>query len=409
MRFSLLGSYEKNCYNNRTTNDKEANMNQKYYRYYFIAFMAWSCTYSMITVYLNEYIGISAARVGAFMSFIPLITMVFQPFWGAVSDSRGNRKAVLTKLMIITGMIAIIMPMVHSELGAFLGYALFMVFLAGQNPISDGMAMNYVNLEAESASYGAIRTWGSVGYAFGAFVVAQLASVFGLQFLFYFAFLGYAISLYNVKKLKSYGITRERQSYLKDLKQLLRNPSYAFLLVFTFLLIGAFFAGEQFVFMYTRAKGVSLSELGIITSVSVVIEIPLIFYSKRILDRWGLKKMLWLLTLTNMLRMVVLGFSLSFWWFFIAGIIRGVFVGSFIPFFIELIGRMTDDQLVTSGIAIYSAVSTGLGSFVFTMVGSAVTALFNYQIMYFSLAGIIFIDLLLLGKMNALIAQTASQ
>lgn len=384
-------------------------MDHKYYRYYFIAFMAWSCTYSMITVYLNEYIGISAAKVGAFMSFIPLITMVFQPFWGAVSDSKGNRKAVLAKLIIITGIIALIMPLIRNEFGAFVGYAIFMVFLAGQNPISDGMAMNYVNLEAKRASYGAIRTWGSVGYAFGAFVVAQLASVFGLQFLFYFAFSGYLVSLYNLKKLTSYGVTRERQSYMKDLKQLLRNPSYAFLLLFTFLLIGAFFAGEQFVFMYTRAAGVSLSELGIITSVSVVIEIPLIFYSKRILDRLGLKKMLWLLTLTNMLRMIVLGFSLSFWWFFAAGIIRGIFVGSFIPFFIELISQMTDGQLVTSGIAIYSAVSTGLGSFIFTMVGSAVTALYSYQVMYFSLSGIIFINVLLLRKMSALTGQTTSQ
>jgi len=161
--------------------------------------------------------------------------------------------------------------------------------------------------------------------------------------------------------------------------------------------------------MYTRAAGVSLSELGIITSVSVVIEIPLIFYSKRILNRLGLKKMLWLLTLTNMLRMVVLGFSLSFWWFFAAGIIRGVFVGSFIPFFIELISQMTDDQLVTSGIAIYSAVSTGLGSFIFTMVGSAVTALYSYQMMYFSLSAIIFINVLLLKKMNTLIGQTSPQ
>ncbi|MDK2867200.1 MAG: hypothetical protein PWP38_1515 [Clostridiales bacterium] len=378
-------------------------MKTAYYRYYFGIFFTWSCTNSLITVYLNEQLGITASRVGFFMSFIPLITLTFQPIWGALSDQLGNRKKVLRFLIVITFLLAVAMTFLTNPLAGMVCYALFMVFLSGQNPISDSMTIRFVSMEPNAGSFGGIRSWGSIGYAAGAFVVARMSDLFGLKMVFYIAAAGYILGLALMVPLNAYPTLRQKRSYLQDLGTLLKQKQYAYILVYTFFLIGIFFAGEQFIFMYTRSMGIPLKALGTITAVSVVVEIPFIFYSKRLIERFGETALIFLITLASALRLGILSVSTGYGWFLIAGAIRGVVVGIFVPLFVEMIGDITPKEIVASAISIYTAVSTGIATFFFTFVGSAVTAAYGYQVLYglYAMMTLILVAVNLLHKKNA--------
>ncbi|MBS7528636.1 MFS transporter [Fusibacter paucivorans] len=357
-------------------------MKTAYFRYYFGVFFTWSCTNSLITVYLNEQLGIAASQVGFFMSFIPLITLTFQPIWGALSDQLGNRKKVLRFLIVMTFLLAVSMTLLSNPLAGMACYALFMVFLSGQNPISDSMTIRFVSMEANAGSFGAIRSWGSIGYAVGAFAVARLSDVFGLKMVFYIAAVGYILGFALLTPLNAYPTLRQKRSYLQDLGSLIKNRQYTYILIYTFFLIGIFFSGEQFIFMYTRSMGIPLKALGTITAVSVVVEIPFIFYSKRLMERFGETALIFMITLASALRLGILSMSTGYGYFLAAGAIRGVVVGIFIPLFVEMIGDITPKEIVASAISIYTAVSTGIATFIFTIAGSAITAIYGYQALY---------------------------
>jgi PPP family 3-phenylpropionic acid transporter len=98
--------------------------------------------------------------------------------------------------------------------------------------------------------------------------------------------------------------------------------------------------------------------------------------------------------------MLLLGFSSTFFMFALAGILRGVIVGIFVPIFIELICEITPHAVVTSAVAIYSAVSSGIANFVFTLAGGFIADRFGYEALFFIYALIMTVPLLLALKIN---------
>ena len=356
-------------------------MKTKYFKYYFTVFLTWSCTYTMITVYFNEALKIPASQVGAFMSIIPLVTLTFQPFWGSISDRLGDRKMVLKGLIVTTFSLALILPHLNLPVLSFGFYIVFMVFLSGQNPISDSLTIQFVNHD-RSISYGGIRAWGSIGYAVGAFIVAKVSAMLGLKMIFYLAAVGYVLSFLALRPIETVGKSGGGGSYFKDLRLLLKEKQYVFILVYTFFLLGSFFAGEQFVFMYTRHAGVSLTQLGMITSLSVVVEIPFIFFSKKLIETYGEKKLIFGITVISALRLITLSYSSYFALFLFAGALRGIVVGIFVPLFVEMISIIAPKAVVASAISIYMAVSTGVASFLFTVLGSLIIENAGYGNLY---------------------------
>ena len=109
------------------------------------------------------------------------------------------------------------------------------------------------------------------------------------------------------------------------------------------------------------------------------------------------------MNLVAIMRMALLGFSSTFFMFALAGVLRGIVVGIFIPIFIEIICEITPKAVVGSAISIYSAISSGIANFVFTLLGGLIADYFGYNMLYFGFGVLMFLPLILvikLGKIN---------
>ncbi len=370
----------------------------KYYSLFFIVFMTWSSIYTLITLYLNESIGFSVQTVGVFMSLIPLVTLLFQPLWGALSDALGSRKRIVLGLILGTMTVTLLMIFVHQKWLVLVLYSFYILFICGQNPILDSMAINFVNHEGKG-TYGGVRVWGSLGYAIGALIFAYFADLWGLGSIFVIASIGYFISFLGTRTIYEYPLQPIKGRYFKDLKQLLKQADYVWVLIFAFLLVGSFNGGEQYLSMYIRSNGIPVGQLGILNFIAVLVELPCIFYSKRFIQRLGYRPIMILITVVSMLRMVLIGLSSYFAMFVIVGVMRGLVVGLYIPIFVELISDITIKELSTSAISIYMAISTGIAVFLFTFLGSFVAAM-SYEWLFFAYGIVSFLALMIIPKIK---------
>lgn len=357
------------------------NENRKYYIFYFILFFAWSSVYTLVAIYLSEEAGFKLAEIGTLMSFLPIITLVFQPIWGALSDGTDRKKRLLMGIMSVNVLLALMMTFFTSKIAIILVYCLYTVFLCAQSPMTDAMAIAYVN-RTQQGSYGSIRAWGSVGYAIGSIAVAQIVFYVGLKSIFYIAALGFIVSLFLLSHIKEYKLKVNRVNYFKDLGDLLKRKEYVFILIYSFLFSGSFFGGEQYLGLYFRWHGIPVSKIGILTFVAVCVEVPFIFYSKRLIRSFGIVPLMLLMNCVSILRMGILSIGNVWGIFVISSILRGIIVGIFIPLFIEVVSSITPKALSTSAISIYSAVSSGIATFTFTLLGGFLADRLGYPFLY---------------------------
>lgn len=373
--------------------------------FYFVLFFTWSSVYTLITVYMNEVVGLSLYQMGIIMSVLPLISLVFQPIWGGISDYTGKPRALLQFLMVINACIAGLITWFTKDTTVILIYFAYQIFICGQNPLTDTLAIGYVN-STPNHSFGFIRTWGSIGYGIGAFAVAQIANKWGLSWIFYIASIGFIVSFALSFLLKTTKQVPIKSQYKKDIRTLLKQKSYLFVLVYGFLLLGTFFGSDQYLGLYVRSQDIEVSKLGLITFIAVCVEVHFIFNSKKLILRFGAIKLLIFMNSVAILRMVLLGFSSAFYMFAIAGILRGIVVGIFIPIFIELICDITPKAVVGSAISIHSAISSGIANFVFTFLGGMIADLFGYQALYFGFGLLMLFPLMLALRFNRLNLKT---
>lgn len=371
---------------------------KKFNIFYFLMFFAWASVTTLASVYMNEVVGLSLSNIGLMMSVLPLISVFFQPIWGGVADVTGKRRGVLQGLMLAAALVTFAITMFTKSYIVVGLYFMYQVFLCGQGPLTDSIAIQIAE-DTPKASFGFIRIWGSIGYAVGAIIVALVANQMGLKWSFYTASLAFFIGFILTRGIKETRIITAKSHFKADLKTLLKEKKYLFILVYSFLLVGGVFSSDQYLGLFIRSVDIDVSMIGVLTFISVCFEVPFMFYSKRLIEKLNPYKLLLLMNIIAVARMFILSISSSIPFFLLAGILRGIIVGIFIPLFIELICEITPKAVVTSAVAIYTAVSSGIANFIFTLTGGILAEQLGYQTLYLSYGVMMLIPLVMAAFM----------
>lgn len=206
----------------------------------FLHLFAWSAAMSFFAIWLGQHLGIGATKTGLLYSANALAALCMQPILGFISDKIGLKKTLLFAILIILLLIGpffiyIYGPLLISNfyLGAILGgIYLGFIFNAGYGVIDS--YINKVSIKY-GFEYGRARMWGSFGWAAAtyttgiamninpnlAFVSASLAALMAIICL---SMAKVEISDVEMKKANSVS--------LKDIKHLLQNKDFLFLLFF---------------------------------------------------------------------------------------------------------------------------------------------------------------------------------
>jgi PPP family 3-phenylpropionic acid transporter len=262
--------------------------------YYFVVFIAMGFS-TFASKYFKQ-IGLSGSQIGLLTSVPALISMFFMPMWGALADRMRYKKLVVAGTLSLAAVFLLLVDGVtdftrldfnapDASTTRFLPLLLILIanafFGQASNPTATAIALEYTGEHGKS--FGPIRMIGTLGYMFGALAIGFICAT-SLRHLYTyqaFGFLAGGLVALSMPNIRGHQFGARKVSPFKALKD------RRVLLVLGLVLIGTCTTMFYLSFFgaYLEEMGVSNLVASIITWMSVVLEIPLLFFATRIMRR----------------------------------------------------------------------------------------------------------------------------
>jgi len=270
-------------------------------------FLVFCCTASWLPVLADfcKSRGLSEIQTSLILSITPVMIFLVQPFYGMMADRFGYKKTILTASLLsavsylgylndagFTWLIAVTISM--------------SLFYNTIQPVLDSLSLQLAASNPKF-SYGTLRIAGAAGWSFTSIITGQvidavnitaifIISSFSMVLVFVFAFF-----LQDDSKEK---IAAEGNSF-KNVSGIIRNPSLLFFLFCVFLVSAGATTIWNFYSTYMKQNGASASLVGYGLSLQGLCELPLFYFSARIILRFGLKTTLVITVLATTIRLLL--------------------------------------------------------------------------------------------------------
>lgn len=253
----------------------------------------WFCYFAAIGAF-NPYaplwfkeLGFSTLAIGTIAS-LQAWTRVVAPYaWGWLGD-HGGRRARLVQLACGLSLAAALGLLLARGFGA-VAACIVLLYLAngGVMPLSEATLARHLSRgqALDSARYGRVRMWGSVGFIASVLVFGVLLERAGIGWFPWLAAAMWALLLAAALRLPTApepgSGTHARQAVLS----VLRQPSVAWFFAAVFFTVLAHTSVYTFFSLYLDAQGRPKSDVGLLWAVSVLAEIAFFWWQGRVFDR----------------------------------------------------------------------------------------------------------------------------
>ncbi|MBM7606124.1 PPP family 3-phenylpropionic acid transporter [Metabacillus crassostreae] len=354
-------------------------INRNFYLYYFFIFFGFGSLFPLLSVYLNDVIGLTGSQIGTIMSLSPVIMILVQPLWGVLSDMTQRPTYLLTIALIFTAIFGLVYSYVANYSWIIIIAILLAITQSALIPLSDSIAMNYV--QKTKAQYGSIRLWGAVGFAVSVLIVGWISDLTNLSIIFY----GFSITLV-IACVFAWRLPKENQSMkisIKDgLKELSNVPRYFIFLFVTFLVLGPILANNIYFGILISEVGGGLTGIGIAFLLAAGSEAPFMKVAGRMIAKMGIIKIIILATIVSALRWFLYFIEPPLYVIYLSTIAQGFSVGLFIPAAIQYVRDLAPKKVGATAISLYSAIGNGLGNWFCTFVGGLIMEAYTVMHVY---------------------------
>ena len=268
-------------------------------------FLVFCCTASWLPI-LADYCrqkGLTGIESSVIINVTPIMMFLVQPFYGMLADKWGYKRC-----LILSSFFAAITYCLYLYGSGFWNLVLITacmsIFYNGIQPVLDSMALGLAEKNPKF-SYGKLRIAGAAGWAFTGIITGQLIDIINIRIIFIIA----AISMILVFLVSFFIQSDQRQigpvspQSFQHAGKAFRNKSLLYLLVSVALVSAGTSAIWYFYFTYMRENGASASLIGYGLSFQGLCELPLFYFSARIIARLGIKITLLVTILASVVRL----------------------------------------------------------------------------------------------------------
>jgi MFS transporter, PPP family, 3-phenylpropionic acid transporter len=255
--------------------------------FYFMYYAAAAALVPFLIVYYQD-LGLTGTQIGFLAGIPPLVSLFSAPLWGALSDRTQQHK--LSLLIAMGG--AVLLALALSAFTTFVWLIpvviMFAVFSSPIMPLVDNTTMSL--LGNEKKRYGRIRLWGAIGWGATAPVVGWLIESSSIAWAFWIYALimvvGFLIAVNIPIKRHTEEVVRE------GTQRLLTSPHWVIFLLVAFGAGMAFSMISNFLFIFLRGLNADEFLLGLTLTAATLSEIPVLYFSERLLHRWDARQLM---------------------------------------------------------------------------------------------------------------------
>lgn len=326
--------------------------------FYLVYFGAIGTFMPYINVYLEKSIGLSGSQIGLITALSLILGFCVIPLWGIVGDKTKKYNALLK--FSIAG--AFVMVILYSKAATYPMIILCAIGLEvlrlGTMPMADILATNYCH--KTGGNYGSIRGAGSLGYMIASMAVGFLADKFGLDgplFASYAFLLAIAIPIcFSFPKGSKTGQYKEDKLHKGNIKELLTNKNYIFILIITMLTTvivdsAMNYGGNHLVSTLNGSE----SLISWMTFMTVLPEVLFLMFTNKILNKIGFKKFYILVVASMILRFGIYSLADNSYMFLLASVVHCLGVSISTVGNLTFIRNSVNSSILGTAITLFSA------------------------------------------------------
>lgn len=326
--------------------------------FYFFYFAYLGAFAPFFALYLTS-VGMNAVEIGVLMA-LPQLTRILAPhLWGWLADHSGRRIGVV-RISGAAGMVAFL-GVFAGDSFAWLFAVLFamMFFWSAALPLVEATTLS--KLGDETARYGRIRVWGSVGFIAAVVAVGYLIDATSPR-----SVLWVIAGLMAGMLLLSFTLAEARpephESDDLPVWQIVRKPAVLAVIGASALMAAAHGPYYTFYTIHLVDYGYSKSAAGWLWALGVICEIGIFIWMSRLYRAFTLRSILIASTLLAALRFVVIGWGAdSIVLLLAAQTLHAASFGSFHAAAIGVVHKLFRGRHQARGQAIYGSLAYGLG------------------------------------------------
>lgn len=345
------------------------------------------------SLYLKS-ISFDAIDISILMSIPPVMRMIAPNIWGWLADQTGKRLLVVRIAATLSAVCYLGVFATTSFWGLFLVLVLMNFFWSASMPLVEATTLSY--LGKNTAHYGRIRSWGSVGF---------IASVVGL---------GYALDHMAIAWLLWAGVICEigilvfarqipptevlaHHTDSQPVKQIVLQPRVLALFGACFLMSIAHGAYYTFYSIYLVEHGYTKSAVGGLWALGVICEIGVFFLMPWLVRRFGYTRILLVSFSAAVLRFMLIGWGVDFLsLLLVAQVLHAATFGAYHAASVGLVHEFFQGRHQSKGQALFGSFTYGAGGMLGGLASGPIWQHFGASVLYSCSAGMALLGLLLI-------------
>ena len=358
--------------------------------YYFL-FYAAAASLSPFLVLYYQSLGLGGRQIGVLMA-VPSIILVFgAPLWTGYADAYRRHKLFFS----LATLGAIISALIIGRLDHFslliLVSGAYAFFFSAIMPLMDNTVMSM--LGDRRSQYGRIRLWGAVGWGLAAPLMGALIERGGIHW----AFRGYAGVMFIAMLMglqMPLSLAHAGEPFWRGVRKLL---SRRILLFLALIFVGGLClsALSNFLFLYMETLGASKTLMGLVLTAATLSEIPMFFYSDRLLRRWGARGLFLFSLGAYAVRSLLYSIVTVAWPILIIQLLHGATFSTMWVAAVSYASEIAPPGLGATAQGLVSTVMFGIGSAAGALAGGVLYQDFGGAWMFRIMAAIAFLGLII--------------
>jgi len=345
------------------------------------------------SLYLQS-ISFDAIEIAILMSIQPVMRMIAPNIWGWLADRSGKRREVVVAAASLSAVFYLGVFATTSFWGLFLVLALMGFFWSASMPLVEATTLTW--LGENTAHYGRLRSWGSVGF---------ILAVIGLGYAFDYIAIAWLLWAGLVCEIGILLFARQipptevlaHHTDSQPIREIVLQPRVLALFGACFLMAVAHGPYYTFFSIYLVEHGYAKSAVGWLWALGVICEIGVFFLMPWLVRRYGFTRILIGSLGLAVLRFLLIGWGVDFLaLLLVAQVLHAATFGAYHAASVGLIHEFFRGRHQSKGQALFGSFTFGAGNMLGGLASGPIWVHYGASVLYSCSAGMALLGMLVM-------------